>query len=174
MVNQLESRGHTCHCPSLTPSDAKHGLIDLAEKLHTYVEATVPPGEPLGVIAFSMGTVISRYYLQELGGAQRATHLFSIAGPQRGTLTAHFWLGKGSRDMRFGSNYLKQLHAGRDQLKHLVAHNYRTPFDLMVIPSTSNNWGHGEEHIIHCPWHAHMLKHPEIPKHIAQILDAQQ
>lgn len=171
MVNHLEPSGHECHYPSLIPANAEHGLIDLAEKLHAFVETKVPADKPIAVIAFSMGTVIARYYLQELGGAARTTHLFSIAGPQRGTLTAHFWLGKGSRDMRFGSAYLKQLDAGKDRLTHLIAHNYRTPYDLMVFPSTSNNWGHGEEHIVHCPWHAHMLKHPYIPQHIRTVLD---
>ena len=123
------------------------------------------------MIAFSMGTVISRYYLQELGGAERSTHFFSISGPQRGTLTAFFWLGKGARDMRIGSAYLRQLKAGKNRLQHLIAHNYRTPYDLMVIPSTSNNWGHGEEHIVHCSWHAHMLKHPYMPQHIGKVLE---
>ena len=42
----------------------------------------------------------------------------------------------------------------------------------MVIPCTSNNWGHGETHRIWAPLHAHMLKHPAIPQHIASVLHA--
>ena len=127
MVNHLEPLGHHCHCPSLEPANAAHGLADLAAKLAAFIDTEVPPREPIALIAFSMGTLISRHYLQELGGAARATHLFSIAGPQRGTLLAHLWLGQGARDMRFGSAFIQQLHQGRNRLQHLVAHNYHTP-----------------------------------------------
>ncbi|ADE53273.1 esterase/lipase family protein [Coraliomargarita akajimensis] len=170
MSTALTEAGHQCYCPDLVPANGANGLADLAHKLDSYITEQTDSEQPLVLVAFSMGTVIARYYLQELGGHQRCTHFFSISGPHRGTLMAHFWLGKAARDMRFGSRYLKRLAAGKSKLEQLTIHNYRTPFDLMIVPSQSNNWGLGQSHLVPALFHAWMLKHPRIPEHIASVL----
>lgn len=172
IAGELTAAGHDCFCPDLTPANGAHGLVDLAHKLQDVIIQQTDPKKPIALVGFSMGTVVSRYYLQELGGAARCSHFFSISGPHRGTLMAHLWPGKAARDMRFGSRFLRQLADGRDRLKSLTIHNYRTPFDIMIVPSRSSVWGLGAQHCVPALLHAWMLKHPRIPQHMIQVLAA--
>ncbi|MGC6455305.1 MAG: esterase/lipase family protein [Coraliomargaritaceae bacterium] len=166
----LTAQGHQCYAPNLEPANAANGLVDLAEKLRIHIDSQINPDENFALIGFSMGSLVSRHYLQCLGGTQKTTHFFSISGPNNGTLTAHFWPGKGSRDMRFQSAFLKNLNKHNGEFDQVEIHNYRTPFDLMIIPSRSTNWSHGEEHIIPALTHDRMLTHPRLHNHIGTIL----
>ena len=171
MAHYLRQQGHHCHCPDLKPANGKHGLIDLAEKLKTYIDHTLGPRRPFALIAFSMGTVIARYYLQALGGAARVQHFFTISGPLRGTLTAYLWPGKACRDMRFKSALLQQLNADLSAYQHIAIHSYRTPFDLLIIPARSSHWDIAKDNlIIPASLHHRMLVHPKLHQHIAATL----
>ncbi|MEO0509124.1 MAG: alpha/beta fold hydrolase [Verrucomicrobiota bacterium] len=138
MASFLKSCGHECHTPDLIPANAKLGLPDLAHKLKAFINEDVGPESTFAMVGFSMGALISRYYLQELGGTEQVSHFFSISGPQHGTLTAHFWLGKAARDMRFGSQFLAQLNRDTSSMDSISVRTYRTPLDLMILPSSSS------------------------------------
>ena len=166
----LTAQGHKCYSPNLQPVNAANGLVDLAEKLQNLIHSQIQQDENFALIGFSMGSLVSRHYLQCLGGSRRTTHFFSISGPNNGTLTAHFWPGKGSRDMRFQSAFLTNLNKHTTELDRVEIHNYRTPFDHMIIPSRSTNWSHGEEHIIPALTHDRMIKHPRLVEHISRVL----
>jgi triacylglycerol lipase len=166
----LTAQGHKCYSPNLQPANAANGLVDLAEKLRNHIDSELNKDEDFALIGFSMGSLISRHYLQCLGGAPRTTHFFSISGPNNGTLTAHFWPGKGSRDMRFGSKFLQNLQNHTGEMDGIEIHNYRTPFDLMIIPSRTTNWTHGKEHIIPALTHDRMIIHPRLFDHISGVL----
>lgn len=171
MAGYLSAQGHQCYHPDLEPANGKYGLIDLAEKLHAYIEQTIGSESPFALIGFSMGTVVCRYYLQVLGGAKRVSHFFSISGPLRGTLTAYFWPGKASRDMRFNSKLLQQLNGDLSALKHTTIHSYRTPFDLLIIPARSSHWDIAEDNqIVPALFHHRMLIDPKVHQHIAATL----
>jgi triacylglycerol lipase len=172
MAEALTARGHNCHYPDLEPANGANGLADLAEKLSIYINQTIGSDARFALIGFSMGTVIARYYLQMLGGAVRVSHFFSISGPLRGTLTAHFWPGKASRDMRFRSQLLQTLNSDTTVLKHTMIHSYRTPFDLLIIPARSSHWEIAEDnHVVPALFHHRMLTHPKVHQHIAETLE---
>src|SRR5690349_13788574 len=60
---------HACFAPTLKPSDARGGLSPLAGQLKTFVASAFPPNARFALIGYSMGAIIGRHYLQELGGA---------------------------------------------------------------------------------------------------------
>ena len=166
----LAAQGHDCFCPDLQPSNAANGLVDLAEKLRNRIDSTLPASETFAIVGFSMGVLVSRHYLQFLGGVERCSLFFSISGPNHGTLTAHLWPGKGPRDMRFGSSFLRALNADTSSVRGIELHNYRTPFDHMIIPSRSSKWAHGKEHVIPALTHDRMLVDPRLIHHISSVL----
>ena len=171
MAAYLTEQGHTCHYPSLEPANGSLGIIDLAKKLEAYIDATIGKDTPFALVGFSMGTIISRYYLQMLGGSSRVSHFFCISGPLHGTLTAHFWRGKGPKDMRFRSALIQKLDADTSALKTVTIHSYRTPFDLLIIPSRSSHWHLAEDnHTMFAIFHHKMLIHPKVMEHIASTL----
>lgn len=66
------------------------------------------------IIAHSMGSLSSRYYLKNLGGTAFVDDWVSLAGPNHGTNTAWAcWLfSAGCRDMVGGSSFLNALNSG--------------------------------------------------------------
>lgn len=171
MSKAFQARGHACHSPSLEPRDGRQGIPDLAVKVASFVDERVAPGETLAVVGFSMGALVLRHYLQELGGALRAKAFFSISGPHRGTWLSYLYPGAGTRQMRPGSAFLRGLDAGRPTLNGLVVHTYRTPLDLMVTPSTSARIPGVEERVVWCPLHSLMPSDHRVVGHIADELD---
>lgn len=140
MISKLEANEHECYAPNLKPSDARLGIADLSIKLKQYIDQKTGVEQPIAIIGFSMGCMVSRYYLQLLEGHTRTKAFFAISGPHNGTLTAYFYIGKGARDMRPHSSFLSDLAATESALENIDLYTYRTPFDAMIIPSKSSNW----------------------------------
>ena len=71
LAEYLTGRGSECATPSLTPNDGRNGLESLAVQLCGAIDSAWGPDVPIDLIGFSMGGLIARYYLQELGGYRR-------------------------------------------------------------------------------------------------------
>lgn len=163
----LEAQGHLCHAPTFHPRDGRLGIPDLSGKLAAFIAGNVARGAPLALVGFSMGALVARHYLQARGGAAAARAFFSIAGPHGGTLNAYLYGGAGVRQMRPGSAFLRDLESGSDILCGLPVFTYRTPFDLMVVPSASSRMALATELVVWCPFHSMMPGNPTVIAHIA-------
>jgi triacylglycerol lipase len=137
---QLERNGHRCLAPNLRPRDARHGIEPLAEHLRQEIEGQIPHQQSFSLIGFSMGGLVARHYLQQLDGAKRCERLITISSPHQGTLMAWLHPSKGAQQMRPGSNFLEDLAATESRLGEIPVISYRTPFDLMILPSRSSEW----------------------------------
>lgn len=140
LVSKLEVNGHQCYAPNLKPADARLGIADLAEKLKRYIDEQVGGQTPIAIVGFSMGTIVSRYYLQQLDGYRRTKAFFAISGPLKGTLTAYFYPGQGVKDLRPNSRLLNELAKSENKLSNVALYTYRTAMDVMIVPSTSSDW----------------------------------
>ena len=169
LVGTLEAHGHSCFAPSLKPSDGRLGLVNLAEKLAAAINQNLQPNDRFLLVGFSMGCLISRAYLQLLGGRQRCVAFHAISGPHHGSFWAYFYPGLGARDMRPKSDLLRQLEATEKVLADLPITSYRTPFDLMILPSRSSHWDLATNIQTNCPIHALMVKNPVVQQ---SVLDA--
>lgn len=167
--HDLEQRGIECLVPSLKPADGRDGLPVMARQLQHEIQGRFG-NERVVVIAFSMGGLISRYYLQELGGAERCDGLVTISTPHHGTKAAHLFYGEGARQMRPGSEFLTHLAATEDRLGSMPAVSYRTPADLVILPSTSSEWSRAENISVPCPLHPMMTFSPRVRRDILQRL----
>jgi triacylglycerol lipase len=154
LARHLTSAGHTCFVPSLKPCDARHGLPALAEQLGQFITASLVADSRFVVVGFSMGALIARYYLQELGGYQRADAFFSICGPHAGTLIAYLYPGRGAHQMRPRSEFLAQLDQSAERLSTIPITCYWTPFDLTILPVESTKWERAEHVRIPSPMHS--------------------
>ena len=157
LQRRLDAAGHHCHCPTLKPADARYGIADLARKLADYIDAQLPDSTRFAMVGFSMGCLISRTYLQQLGGANRAWAFFAISGPHQGSWLAYGYPGQGCREMRRGSAFLQQLAQSVDALGPLPLFAYRTPFDLMVLPSRSAHWPQAHNKVVPTLLHRGMV-----------------
>lgn len=153
---QLEASGVTCLVPSLRPATAHHGLMPLAKQLKSEINKAWGPDQEFLLVGFSMGGIVSRSYLQDLGGHERCQTFVTISSPHQGTKTAAFHPGQGTRDMQPGSDFLKRLARTEDVLSEVPSIAYRTPMDLVIVPTRNAMWARAENVIIRCPLHGMM------------------
>ena len=69
----------------------RFGLTPVREAallLQQHIEALAPGSAPVDVLGFSMGGVIARTWIQQLGGQRRTRRFISLGSPQQGTWTA--------------------------------------------------------------------------------------
>lgn len=123
----------------LRPNDGRAPIAVLAEQAKLEADALLRAhGAPIDLVGFSMGALVSRYYLQRLGGKGHVRRFVSISGPHHGTLVAHALPLAGLRDMRPGSALLRELEADPDPFGGVEVHCLYTPYDLMIVPARSS------------------------------------
>lgn len=164
MVRALREAGHVCFVPALKPWDARYGIVDLAQKLETYVNETLPEGEAFALVAFSMGCLVSRWYVQEIVRFQRVAAFFAIAGPHSGTYLGYGYFGDGARDMRPGSMFLQRLAKSQGGFSAIPTYAYRGRFDHMILPNRSCEWAMAQNLVVSSCYH------PRVPAN-KQVID---
>lgn len=144
LVDRLEKRGVECYVPHLRPSDGRGGLGNLAVHLKRDIDAKFGPDAPISIVAFSMGGLVARQYLQNLDGAARCEKLITVSSPHNGTKAAWLYPTRGAEEMRPGSQFLADLRTTQDRLGKMPITSYRTPMDLIILPPTSSFWDRAE------------------------------
>jgi len=136
----LAARGiERVHAFDLEPNDGRAPIATLAAQVQREAEALMEAhGAPIDLVGFSMGALVSRYYLQKLGGRANVRRFVSISGPHRGTLTAYALPLAGLRDMRPGSALLRELESDATGFGEVEVHCLYTPYDLMIVPAASS------------------------------------
>jgi triacylglycerol lipase len=144
LKRRLEKRGVEVFVPRLKHTDGRGGLENLAVHLKQDIDAKFGPKQPIRIVAFSMGGLVSRQYLQNLGGAARCEQLITVSSPHNGTNAAWIYPTRGAEEMRPGSRFLADLHSTQDRLGKMPVASYRTPMDLIILPPTSSVWDRAE------------------------------
>ena len=153
------------------PTNGTVGIDELARRLARQIDATFEPTVRFDFVGFSMGGLIGRYYLQQLGGTDRVGRFITVASPHRGSLTAQPLralpaLGQMTPD----SDFIDQLNS---DLMHLRQTDFRaiwTPFDLSVTPP-HNAYLPGFPHYrVWSPFHATLLMDPSVIHLVLDLL----
>ncbi len=134
---QGESGRNVFAC-DLLPNRGEVGLEVLAEQLERFVAEKLPAGERFDLVGFSMGGLVSRFYLQRLGGLERVGRFVTIATPHRGTVLAWLLGRPGCCQMRPGSRFLEDLASDADRLSTLSFTSIWSPLDLIILPANSS------------------------------------
>ncbi len=95
--DHLEARGFEVYVPALDHPDGRGGLEKLAVGLKRDIDKKFGPKAPISIVGFSMGGIVSRQYLQHLGGAARCENFITISSPHHGTALALGLSDAGSR-----------------------------------------------------------------------------
>jgi triacylglycerol lipase len=168
----LENRGWQVCAISLKPSDGSISFNAMARQLQGFVAANYGLDEKFDLVGFSMGGLVCRYYVQKLGGASRVRRFVTISAPNNGSLWAWLGGGDGVREMRPGSNMLRDLNRNAGELAALEYTSIYTPLDLAVVPSTSSRLPVARNVIAWIPLHPLMLMMSKPLRMVAEALDA--
>ncbi|NJM60694.1 MAG: alpha/beta fold hydrolase [Oscillatoriales cyanobacterium RU_3_3] len=157
MSAYLTQRGWSVHSLDLTPNDGSLELDLLAKQLAEYIRESFEPEQPIDLVGYSMGGIVSRYYVQRLGGIDRVQRFITLSSPHRGTLTAYSLPLPGYLDMRPDSRLLRDLNQDVTVLKRINFTSMWTPFDVMIVPANSSQMPVGREIKLNVLLHRQMV-----------------
>ena len=146
---------------------------DAALLLQRQIEAAWPDPGPLDVLGFSMGGVIARTWIQQLGGRERTRRFISLGSPQQGTWTAHPWPGRlfpGLADLKCGSALLQKLNRDLEGLHGVECHSFYSALDLAVLPAWRAVLPVGTSRALPVATHPQLLRDPAALRPLAQEL----
>ena len=93
--------------------------------------------DKVDVIAHSMGSLSSRYYLKNMGGDLVVDDWISLGGPNHGTDTASFCFSTACSEMRIGSSFLAALNSGDESPGTPAYATYWSSCDTVINPDSS-------------------------------------
>jgi len=161
MTTHLTKRGWDVHSLNLIPHDGRFGLEALAKQVADYINQTFPPEQAIDLIGFSMGGIVSRYYIQRLGGIERVQRLITISSPHHGTITGYLYPTLAASQMRSNSPFLEDLNRDLEILDRINFTSIWTPLDGMIVPAQSSQMPIGEEFTVNVFLHAWMVTDPK-------------
>ena len=159
----LEREGWTVYALSMTPNNGDAPIETLAQQVASFIDECLGPQQPFNLIGFSMGGLVSRYYVQRLGGLARTRRFVTVSAPHRGTWLGLFSDRYGIRQMQPGSSFLNALNQDAHRLKETQFSSLWTPFDLLILPPWSSDlsaWGLGKAQRLKVPAHNRMICDP--------------
>jgi triacylglycerol lipase len=145
-------------------------LSELAEELREFIASRLEHASRFDLFGFSMGGLVSRYYIQRLGGLGRVRTFLSISAPHHGSALACVWPGSGSADMRPGSAFLTDLASDASRLREVRFISYYTPYDLTILPPTSSIMPEAENRRRNCPAHPLMVLQSSLIREYVETL----
>lgn len=137
MKSYLEKNGYKTYEIDLIPNDGSASIVELAYQLKEFIDKNIDEHEQISLIGFSLGGMVSRYYLQRLDGLKRVKKFIAIASPHQGTWFAYFMHNKVGKELRPRSAFLKNLNKDKYRLQ-AISKTIGTPFDLMIVPAKNS------------------------------------
>lgn len=139
MAAYLRDRGRDVTLIDLVPGDGRASIRMLAKQVAEAVDRLRDRSkvERVDLVGHSMGALVSRTYVQREEGKGSVRRFVSIAGPHKGSPLAHAMaveLFAGIRDMRPGSDHIKDLEQDEDPWGPVEVHCIYTGWDLLIRP----------------------------------------
>jgi triacylglycerol lipase len=170
MSAYLRDLGLSVYTLDLSPHWGNASIDELAQQTADYIDKNFEPQQPLDIVGLSMGGLVTRYYLQRLGGINRVQRFIAISSPHRGTWTAYTLWGKGCVQMRPGSAFLEDLNRDAALLEKLNFTSIWTDWDFIIVPASSSQISAAKEVKLSVFAHAMMARHSSSLKAVAEAL----
>ena len=106
---------------------------DLADRL----DRAGARGARLDLVGHSLGGLLGRWYVQEMGGASHVGRVVTLATPHAGTASARIAPGPLRRAMLPGNPVVRRLASGRNRARDVEHTALVAAADIMVTPPDS-------------------------------------
>ncbi len=162
--------GRRVLAPDLTPNNGSAGINELAVQIGEYLEKNLAADERCDVVGHSMGAMVARSYIQRHGGRTRVRKLVTLAAPHHGTVLAWLHRGRGARDLRPGSAFLRDLARDVHKLEGIHMASYWTPFDAIIVPPRSSELPVGQNCRRLLPHHRAFVENRRLVRELVELL----
>lgn len=139
-----------------------------AIELKAFLQNKVRGGR-IDLIGHSLGGIVARIYLQQLGGARRVDRCIALGTPHAGTYSAYWLPTRLGEDLKPDSPLLERIHRYRAAAERVKFTSIVGGSDNIVVPRVFAK--HGED-VVHIPdlGHAGLLFSLQVFQVIAQRL----
>jgi pimeloyl-ACP methyl ester carboxylesterase len=131
---------------------SKHGIERAAIELREFLRRHVRGGR-IDLVGHSLGGLVARLYLQELGGTRRVDRCVTLGTPHRGTYNAYWLTSRVARELRPDSALLARLESSRAAAASVRFTSIVAGSDNIVIPRV---FAAAHEDLVHVPHVGHM------------------
>ncbi len=170
MSASLTQQGWCVYTLDLKPNNATLGLDQLATQVANYINKTFGSEQPIDLVGLSMGGLVTRYYVQRLGGIDRVQRFITISSPHQGTRMAYLWNRPGCIQMRPGSTFLDDLNQDAAILERINFTSIWTPWDFIIVPACSSQMPVGREVQVRVFAHGFMVRNSRSLQAVALAL----
>jgi pimeloyl-ACP methyl ester carboxylesterase len=143
----------------------ERGALALREFLRRHVR-----GGRIDLVGHSLGGLVARVYVQQLGGSRRVDRCVTLATPHRGTYNAYWLWSRVGGELRPDSPLLARLRDSASTASRVRFLSVIAGSDNLVIPRVFA--GHEEEIVIEDLGHVSMLFSPTLLRRVADWLAA--
>ncbi len=171
LSSNLTRLPRSVYIPSLIPNTGEVELECLAKQLDNFIDKKFSLTQKLDVVAFSMGGLISRYYIQRLGGIKRVQRLVTISTPHYGTWTSCLCNRPACIQLRPKSQFLQQLNSDISLLKKINFTSIWSPFDFIILPAQSSLIPVGDNISVPVFLHSSIVKDNNIIQEISHAIN---
>ncbi len=138
LSQKLKRRGWT-HIHPINLKTYTWSIEKMAREVKKQVESVIKNTrhKKVDIIGHSLGGLVGRYYVQNLGGYKNVENLISLAAPNWGTELAIFGIGPSAKQMRPDAEFIDRINTDIDNLRKVHYFSIWSPFDALIIPPTN-------------------------------------
>jgi triacylglycerol esterase/lipase EstA (alpha/beta hydrolase family) len=175
MISFLKSKGYTQDQLFAWSYDTSLSTNEkLSDQLKMYVKKvlTATGAERVDIVAHSLGSLPSRWYIKFSEGSSTVRNWISLAGPNHGTQVAWgcaLW-DQGCRDMTPGSYVISNLNAGDETPGAVGYATLWSSGDGQILPNSSTLLAGAQNIEVSAMGHNDLLTSSEVFNHVLTLL----
>jgi triacylglycerol lipase len=139
MIAQFKAAGWTDAELHTVSYGVLQSNVSIADMIKTKVDSILShtSASKVDIVAHSMGSLSSRYYIRNLGGDAKVDAWVSLGGPNHGTSTSNDCGLTPCLEMRLNSSFLTALNSGDETPGNVRYATWWSPIDQTILPNSS-------------------------------------
>jgi triacylglycerol lipase len=140
MIGRFEKDGYPkSYLSAYSYNTSQSNKVDAEIEVKSHVESLLKAtgASKVDIVAHSMGSLNTRWYVKFNGGEAKVDDWVSLGGPNHGTEFANFCFSTSCTEMRIGSKFLGELNAGDETPGTVNYGTWWSPCDEIINPDSS-------------------------------------